>query len=491
MDIRLTVGIGYLSDLSADDSSESESETGPNTTVATATGSCQPPERQPLKKQKLDAPSRIQREWRKAEHTKSWMDGLLAIEKLLKSKTTHFVGGPSGLQAKRTRAIASYLALVVRKNRCRTVASQLAAESHGFARMWGGRQVRNWANTWISRRTLPLSLTGRHTKTYSLLSDPGIATELRTYMRSNKWAINPEKLTALTKNQLIPAEAEKYVQQITANEMPNGLRQYMELELFPRVHLKVSKGISLATALQSHDATSQYWVFDNEYRLQKKGAGRGIHRSDVICSTVGHLVEAGQSLEYGKNYDGYWNGELFVNQLKEKIIPAFERIHGAGYQALFFIDNSQGHSAYAEDALLASRMNVNPGGKQPRMRDGWYQKDGVTVVQKMVFSQDHPMHTGEPKGIKAILLERKCWNGHIRGKCPSRCNSDATVECCNKRILECQPDFQEQKSLVQETIEGLGHLCIFLPKFHCELNFIEFFWGKVKKYIRDTSGKTF
>ncbi|KAI6168758.1 hypothetical protein EDD17DRAFT_1773030 [Pisolithus thermaeus] len=287
------------------------------------------------------------------------MDGLLAIEKLLKSKTTHFVGGPSGLQAKQTRAIASYLALVV-------FASQLAAESHGFARMWGGHQVWNWANTWISQRALPLSLTGCHTKTYSLLSDPGIATELWTYMQSNKWAINPEKLAALTKNQLIPVEAEKY--------MPNGLRQYMELEL---------KGISLATAHQ----WLQYWVFDNEYRLQKKGAG------------------SGQSLEYGKNYDGYWNGKLFVNQLKEKIIPAFERIHGAGYQALFFIDNSQGHSAYAEDALLASHMNVNPGGKQPQMQDGWYQKDGVTVVQKMVFSQDHPLHAGEPKGIKAILLD--------------------------------------------------------------------------------------
>ncbi|KAI6132433.1 hypothetical protein EDD16DRAFT_1514588 [Pisolithus croceorrhizus] len=57
VDIRLTVGIGYLSNLSADDSSESESETG---TVATATGSCQPPEHQPLKKQKLEAPSHIQ-----------------------------------------------------------------------------------------------------------------------------------------------------------------------------------------------------------------------------------------------------------------------------------------------------------------------------------------------------------------------------------------------------------------------------------------------
>jgi hypothetical protein len=29
--------------------------------------------------------------------------------------------------------------------------------------------------------------------------------------------------------------------------------------------------------------------------------------------------------------------------------------------------------------------------------------------------------------------------------------------------------------LVQEVIEAAGHLCLFLPKFHCELNYIEFF----------------
>ena len=51
--------------------------------------------------------------------------------------------------------------------------------------------------------------------------------------------------------------------------------------------------------------------------------------------------------------------------------------------------------------------------------------------------------------------------------------------------MSLQPDFQEQRSLVQETIENAGHLCIFLPKYHCELNFIEFFWGAVKRYLRE------
>ena len=54
-------------------------------------------------------------------------------------------------------------------------------------------------------------------------------------------------------------------------------------------------------------------------------------------------------------------------QLIEKIIPSFEEVHGPGYQALIMVDNLQGHSAYAEDALLVSQMNVNPGGAQAHM----------------------------------------------------------------------------------------------------------------------------
>ena len=54
-----------------------------------------------------------------------------------------------------------------------------------------------------------------------------------------------------------------------------------------------------------------------------------------------------------------------------------------------------------------------------------------------------------------------------------------------------QLDFQGQCSLVQEVIEAAGHFCIFLLKFHCELNFIEYFWGAVKKYLCDHCDYTF
>jgi hypothetical protein len=54
---------------------------------------------------------------------------------------------------------------------------------------------------------------------------------------------------------------------------------------------------------------------EGEQPLRKKGVGRGLHQSDIICSTVGWIEEASQTLEYGKNYDGYWTGELFVKQV--------------------------------------------------------------------------------------------------------------------------------------------------------------------------------
>ena len=75
-------------------------------------------------------------------------------------------------------------------------------------------------------------------------------------------------------------------------------------------------------------------------------------------------------------------------------------------------------------------------------------------------------------------------------KRPKQCSVDL-IDCCARRLLSQQPDFLEQKSSVQEVIEATGHLCIFLPNFHCELNFIEFFWGTVKKYLWEHCDYTF
>lgn len=67
--------------------------------------------------------------------------------------------------------------------------------------------------------------------------------------------------------------------------------------------------------VQQNDGKKRSWVLDGEHALKKKGVGRGIHLSGVICATKGYLDEADQTLEYGKNYEGYWTGELFVKQV--------------------------------------------------------------------------------------------------------------------------------------------------------------------------------
>ena len=52
--------------------------------------------------------------------------------------------------------------------------------------------------------------------------------------------------------------------------------------------------------------------------------------------------------------------------------------------------------------------------------------------------------------------------------------------CCMSRILACQSDFQDEKPLIWCYVEERGHICTFLPKFHCELNPIEMVCGYAK-----------
>src|SRR5882672_10581993 len=52
--------------------------------------------------------------------------------------------------------------------------------------------------------------------------------------------------------------------------------------------------------------------------------------------------------------------------------------------------------------------------------------------------------------------------------CPSE-----SQNCCMACLLSQQDDFIDQESMLEMMIREQGHLCILLPKFHCELNPIE------------------
>ena len=130
---------------------------------------------------------------------------------------------------------------------------------------------------------------------------------------------------------------------------------------------------------------------------------------------------------------------------------------------LFIFDNSSGHSAFAANALVATRMNLGPGtcssplwgvvhslitshvgGKNtPFMRDGWlyrldaagrkipiiggregeFEKDSFPMVEKGVprgasaFMSIGSLLTLHCTGIKSTLLARGLWRAGLKGVC--------------------------------------------------------------------------
>jgi hypothetical protein len=128
--------------------------------------------------------------------------------------------------------------------------------------------------------------------------------------------------------------------------------------------------------------------------------------------------------------------------------------------AVFIFDCSSAHEAYASDALLAHKMNRSPGGSQLKMHHTINPATGQ--VQHMVYPTDSTEVDSDVSEREAGDLTRR-------------------KTCCMHRVLSLQPDFVTEKPLLQVIIEKAGHKCLFLPKFHCELNSIEMVWGQAKR----------
>jgi hypothetical protein len=153
-------------------------------------------------------------------------------------------------------------------------------------------------------------------------------------------------------------------------------------------------------------------------------------------------------------------------------------------------DNSSGHGSLAKNALTATKMNVNPGGKVPEMRDTVILSDNPHgrggQPQKMVFDNPLPANHSykqferQPKGMKVILAERgyilntngmlliggckacktsKARKPHLDGASPdeeaeiygddgndSDEEEERPVDYCMHRLLSHQADFAGEKS---------------------------------------------
>lgn len=283
----------YLSDLSdeddgdlGDDEGDDEGDNGEEQVERMARSATETPREAIVhvtkppapKRRKLAVPVRVARAKAVEARRTAFEAALKDVQRTLKKKDAFKdTNGPAGLQAYRARAIESTLIMVLRSKRTLIDASERAAESHRFAARWGGRLVRRWVRTWVDKRQLPTSQRGRHAKAWSLLNDPAVANEIRAYLRSNKWAVDPQKLADFTQQKLLPEAADKYLQHVLSKEMPRGLKKYLEIELFPRIHFKVGKGISLRTARR--------WLHKEGFRYMSYRKGLyfdGHERPDVV-----------------------------------------------------------------------------------------------------------------------------------------------------------------------------------------------------------------
>ena len=171
----------------------------------------------------------------------------------------------------------------------------------------------------------------------------------------------------------------------------------------------------------------------------------------------------------GAHGDPWWDHDQLLAQV-DNAISIFEEAH-PNCVALFVFDHSSAHVLLAPDALHAFDMNKGNGGKQRRQRDTVIPMNNPCPefrgkLQKMTTE------AGKAKGLKQMLEECGFNVEKMKAKCSPVCTFDSE-RCCLARLLSKQDDFQLQKSQVEEKITQRGHLCIFLPKFHCELNLIE------------------
>ena len=183
--------------------------------------------------------------------------------------------------------------------------------------------------------------------------------------------------------------------------------------------------------------------------------------SDFIVEGHGYLRDdKGEARLYLETQrDGYFNNEMFIKQV-EGALQTFKHKF-PGVTGLFLFDNAPSHKKYPPDGLNAASMNVYSGGKQPIMRDTVW--NGET--QRMVLPD------GTAKGMKLVLQERGI---DVKGM---------NAEKMRQKFNEFT-DFTNQPTILEELVQRRGHICLYLPKYHCELNPIERNWCHAKKISR-------
>lgn len=235
--------------------------------------------------------------------------------------------------------------------------------------------------------------------------------------------------------------------------------------------------------------------------------------ADFISADYGWLrsacgKEATRTLfKAGKARDGYFTNDDILRHV-ETAMDILGK-HFPNERHIFIFNNATTHLKRADDALSARQMPkylskpgkpifgvdrnmINADGKLVYHTDGKILKEHIKMSdgklpngnpQSFYFGPGDPRGLeGNFKGMVNILQERGFTDADkIQAECKGFKCLKNTLQCCCCRMLFDQPDFINIKSRLEYFCEGRGFQVVFLPRFHCELNFIEQCWGYAKR----------
>lgn len=246
----------------------------------------------------------------------------------------------------------------------------------------------------------------------------------------------------------------------------------------------------------------------------------------IIQNEDGELLY--ETLELGSQGQGWWRAEDVLLHAQE-VVKALEK-RFPFCEIVMVIDNSPAHRKYDKDSLKVEHLNKHAGGKQPLLRSSlvrifrkvtnfkhgmdWSQAQFEEHSLSVPFNQEMNDVVSQrkgaivrktPKGTQRILQERL-------DKFGIGCEYLKQMSLTDQRAyLKSQPDFQNTQTQLEDWINNHQNsisTCIYLPRFHPELNiiglcvllvecmlfkftfFVEYWWGILKKYVQArNSGK--
>ncbi|KAF7334876.1 hypothetical protein MSAN_02357100 [Mycena sanguinolenta] len=217
----------------------------------------------------------------------------------------------------------------------------------------------------------------------------------------------------------------------------------------------------------------------------------------------GEYKRAWNLFKAGKTREGYQKIENILDQATVAM-DILEEDYSDKKHVLAY-DNATIHTACAPDALSAVSMTLKPSNNFNKVKGS----DDIACCVRMrdeTFKDRTPQclyySDGSFKGIKVLIAERRA-KGHdlpdpdapapdsssakkIKAQCGNnfKCRHTTSTQFCLKKVLYMEPDFQAQKSILEEHCDRQGFEVIFFPKYHPELNFIEQCWGYAKRIYR-------